>query len=138
MPCPAMATRSGTQRAPCSGARCDGGQAASVHDKLFHVPSRSPSQSAVLGLLLQMALDFAHAELDVMVGALVAAPALPVEVDEVLRHGEERSSLVNSEGSGGLWGVLTAPSLLERDPVSLRKLPHRPYATGGLSIALVD
>jgi hypothetical protein len=34
-------------------------------------------------------LKVAHAELDVMVGVLVATQALPVAVDEVVRHGEE-------------------------------------------------
>ncbi len=38
-------------------------------------------------------MDVAHAELDVVVGVLVAAQSLPVPVNEVRRHSEERCGL---------------------------------------------
>jgi hypothetical protein len=39
-------------------------------------------------------LDVAHAELDVMIGVLVAPEAFPVAIHEVIRNGEERGSFV--------------------------------------------
>jgi hypothetical protein len=53
-------------------------------------------------------LDIAHAELDVVVGVLVATQALPVPVDEVMRHREKRRGFIEAEGPVGLWGVMIA------------------------------
>jgi hypothetical protein len=55
-----------------------------------------------------MPLEITHAELDVVIGVLVAAQALPVAVDEVMGHGEKRGGFIESKGSVGLGSVLSA------------------------------
>jgi hypothetical protein len=41
-----------------------------------------------------------------MVGVLVCTQALPVPVDKILRHGEERCRFIEPDGSVGLCGVM--------------------------------
>jgi len=60
----------------------------------------------LLGLPLQMPLDVAHAEFDVVVSVLVPAEAFPVAVNEVLRHCEERGGFIEPKGSVGFRSVM--------------------------------
>jgi len=52
---------------------------------------------SLFGHPLQVPLDVAHAELDMVVGVLVATQASPVPVDEVRGHSEERCGFLERD-----------------------------------------
>lgn len=58
-----------------------------------------------------------------MVGVLVATQALPVSVNEIMRHGEKRRGFIESEGSVGLWGRVTGRGGEEADE-TLQQVGH--------------